>query len=95
MFALQFLQCLVMPNEIIEIYRGIKVRTYNQIILRVSQYEFKKFIDFKLDSRLSARDVIEATGQPCQCCKGSSVIAYNNRDESVEIKRGLLTKKKK
>lgn len=84
-----------MTNNIVEVYRGVNVRTYNQIILRVSQYEFKKFIDFKKDGKLSARDVIEASSKPCECCKNSSVITFNSNDESIKIEKGLLNKKNK
>lgn len=84
-----------MENTIIEVYKGIKIRRYNQIILRVNTYEFKKFIDYKEDNQLSARDVIEASSKPCSCCRDSMVIIHNKKDQSIEVKRGLLCKRKK
>jgi len=68
--------------------------TYQQITVRVSQYEYKKFKEFKDKHNLSAREVIEYSGCPCSHCKGTNVVAYNkeNGDEII-IPRGFLTKR--
>lgn len=56
-------------NPIIEVYRGVNIRKYNLLVLRVSQFEIKKFIDLRKDKRISAREVIEET---CTACTPSS-----------------------
>jgi hypothetical protein len=55
-------------NPIIEIYKGRSVRKYNTIRIRVSVYEFKKFIDYKDNFDLSCRDAIEQKNILCKPC---------------------------
>lgn len=79
-------------NEIVEIYRGHPIRTYNVIVFRVSQFEIKKFIDAKIDNGISARQLIEQSSKPCHHCIGTEVQFINKDDEDVKIKRGFLYK---
>lgn len=76
------------------IYRSHAIQAHPIIKIRVSQTEMKKFIDAKEDLGLSAREVLEYSGQPCECCKNTNVIIYNKHDEAVEIKRGILKRRK-
>ena len=52
-------------DDIIEIYRGVNVRKYNRINIRVNAYEFKRFIDAKIDNNISARKAIQKLGLLC------------------------------
>lgn len=81
-------------NKRLEVYRGHTIRTYNCIIIRVSQYEFKRFIDAKLDSGISARKLIEQSSKPCFHCENTNVTFINKDDEDVTVKRGFLYKKR-
>lgn len=82
-----------MADKIIGMYRGIPLKDHPMIKLRVSQFEFKKFVDAKLDLGLSAREFLEYSGKPCTHCVDSEVIAYNKKDIEVKVKRGILCKK--
>jgi len=52
-------------DDIIEIYRGVNVRKYNRINIRVNAYEFKRFIDARIDNNISARKAIQKLGLLC------------------------------
>ena len=68
--------------------------TYNQIVVRVSPYEAKQFKKLKDEHGLSARQVLELSGCPCDRCRGISVITYDKIDGApIEIPRGILTKR--
>lgn len=75
-------------------YRGHILKPYNRIYLRVSQFEFKKFIDAKLDLGLSAREFLEYSGKPCEHCINTEVLVYDKDDNAIKVKRGILCKKK-
>lgn len=60
-------------NEVIETYKGVKIRKYNTISIRISSYEMKKFIDKRLEGE-SAR---KAIGILCRC-SSEPVIIKNN-----------------
>lgn len=81
-------------NKILEVYRGHTVRTYNCIIMRVSQFEFKRFIDAKIDDGVSARKLIEQSSKPCYHCENTNVTFINKDDEYVKVKRGFLYKRR-
>lgn len=87
-------QCVKQKNNIIETYRGHPVRTYNDIHFRVTQFEFKRFIDARLDNGVSARQLIEYSSKPCYHCIGTEVKFVNKDDEDVTVKRGFLYKKR-
>ena len=82
-------------NQIIEVYRDHFVHQYNKLQIRVSQSEYKKFIDAKLDLGLSTREVLEFSGRPCDCCRDTEVLVFNKKDSPVKIKRGILHNKRK
>jgi hypothetical protein len=76
-------------NPVVEIYRGRKIRKYNTIIFRVSQFEFKRFIDAKQDLDLDARTFLEYVGSPCEACKNLDVFVYKD-NKPEKIRRGFL-----
>lgn len=54
----------------------------------------KKFIDLKLDLKLSAREVLEITGRPCSRCKGVEIVVTSNKNgKEAIIKKGFLKEK--
>lgn len=83
-----------MQNPVIEVYKGREVRKYNTLRIRVSQWEFKQFIDAKEELGLSERQVIENSNRPCECCKGIEVTLMNKKKtKTITIKKGLLCKR--
>ena len=67
---------------------------YNQITINVSPYEARQFKKFKTEHGLSARQVLELSGCPCDKCKGITVTAYDKENgDPIEIPRGILTKR--
>lgn len=68
-------------------------KTYPQIVIRVSQFEFKKFKELKKNHNLSAREVLEYSGCPCEKCN-PNIIAYDKESgEEIKIPRGILSKR--
>ena len=55
-------------NPIIEKYRGTQIRKYNRVQIKVSAYQFKKFIDLKDEKGISERDAILEVGIICKPC---------------------------
>jgi hypothetical protein len=64
-----------------------------QVIL--SQYEMRKFIDAKIDQNLTARQVIEISSRPCDCCKGKIISIKCETGEVINIERGIFYKNSK
>lgn len=65
-------------NPIVENYRGIDVRRYPRVYLRISTYEMKRFIDLQKDFGLSAVEAIKSKKIWCNDCKDTSVKKFNN-----------------
>lgn len=80
-------------NPITGNYKGRNIRKYNTIYLRLTESEYKKFIDAKEKYGLSEREILELSGKPCECCKNTEVISYNKNDDPIYIKRGILCSK--
>lgn len=80
---------------IIENYRGFKIRKYCTIKIRVNHFEAKKFIDMKIDSELSAREVLQISSKPCENCKGICVHSFNKKGEPVCVPRNILSNGRK
>lgn len=69
-------------------------KRYCQITVNVSPFEFKTFKKMKEDFNLSAREVLEYSGCPCDRCKNTFIIAYHKiTGEEIKIPRGILSKK--
>lgn len=77
-------------NDVIDTYKGVKIRKSNVIRIRVGARKFKELIDEVEKTKLSIPKIIWYSGKPCIHCKGLSVIVFNNEDEEVSIKRGIL-----
>jgi hypothetical protein len=54
-------------NPVIEVYKGIPIRKYNTVWIRVSASEKKKFIDLRVNFGMSERDAIEQKSMLCPC----------------------------
>ncbi len=65
-------------NPIIEIYRGVPVRKYPRVYLRISVYEMKKFIDLEKDFELSAKEAIKSKKIWCNDCKETTFKKFGN-----------------
>lgn len=49
------------------VYRGHVIPMYPKLQIRVTPFEYKKFIDAKLDHNLSVREAIIQKGLLCPC----------------------------
>lgn len=63
-------------NEVVETYKGVKIRKYNTLSIRISAYEMKKFIDKRLEGE-SARKAISIL---CRCSPEPMIIKKNYAD---------------
>lgn len=53
-------------NPIVETYRGVPLRRYPIVYLRISIYEMKRIIDANKDFGMSAKDAIKTKGVLCK-----------------------------
>lgn len=66
---------------------------YPQIVVRVSQYEIKKFMEAK-EHGYSAREVLELISCPCQKCQNIPVVAFDKKTgDAFSIPRNILSNK--
>ena len=79
-------------NPVVETYRGIEVRKYNVIHLRVDSITYKEMIDAGHDTGLSQRKILAYSSMPCRCCEGTNVIVFTDNGER-KIKRGILSRR--
>ena len=83
-----------MPYSVNTYEKMVDRNKYNQITINVSPYEAKQFKKLKDEHGLSARQVLELSGCPCDRCKGINVLTYDKTDGApIEIPRGILTKR--
>lgn len=54
-------------NDVVEIYRGVKINRYPIILINVSVAQKKKLIDLKLDDKISAKEAIKSGKILCPC----------------------------
>lgn len=52
-------------NPIVENYRGVNIRQYPRVYIRVSIYEMKRIIDLKLDKGLTEKEAIKNNNVLC------------------------------
>ena|SRR5690349_24622935 len=78
------------PNPVIEIYKGVNIRAINEVCLSLNPTYFKKIIDVVDETGLSIPKVIAYSGKPCEKCKDTSVIVYDNEGNPKYVKRGIL-----
>jgi|ERR1700733_14306071 len=79
-------------NPVLEIYKGVQVRKYNLIHLRVDTETKKILIDQCEITGLSEREILGYSSKHCDCCKGLNVIAYNSKEKQIGIPRAILYK---
>ncbi len=60
-------------NPIIETYKGVPIRRYPRVYLRVSVYEMKRFIDAKVDLGISEKEAIKSLDIFCKKSKWEGV----------------------
>jgi len=73
----------------------MKIPDNPQIVVRVSQFEFKKFRELKDKHGLSAREVLEYSCCPCEKCNPFVTIFDKVTDEQIQIPKGILSKRYK
>ena len=78
-------------REVLEIYKGVIIRRSNVFQFRLPPSKFKELIDIADKTGLSLPKIVALSGKPCDRCKGVNVVIYNEKDERIEIKRGVLS----
>lgn len=78
-------------DDVTEIYKGVNIRKSNVVRIRIGARKFKELIDEVEKTKLSMPKIIWYSGKPCNHCKGISVIVFNNEDEEVSVRRGILS----
>ena len=66
-------------NPILFHHRGVAVRKYNKVQLRVNQFEFVQFIDAKFDFNLTAKEAIEQRKALCHLCNSAESFNYKKK----------------
>lgn len=66
-----------------------------QIVVRVSQFEFKKFKELKEKHGLSAREVLEFSCCPCEKCNPNIITYDKETGEEIKIPKGIISKRYK
>ena len=80
------------PNNVVEVYKGVKIRRWNKIAFHVHMNAFKELIDLteKFDG-MSIPKILAHSSQPCDKCKGLEIVVFSeDGTKSYKIKRGLL-----
>lgn len=79
-------------NNVVEVYKGIKIRRSNRYVFRFSPAFYKFLILESERTGLPISKILSLSSAPCQSCMGINIITYNKQDEMVEIKRGILSR---
>lgn len=80
-----------LQNQVVEIYKGVKIRKCNRVVLKLGVSAFKKILDEVDKTNLSIGKVLAYSGKPCDKCKNTCTVAYDKDGERLEIKKGLLS----
>lgn len=75
----------------LEVFEGVMIRKSNVIRIRVGASKYKEIISEVKKTGLSIPKIICISSKPCDNCKGIQVIIYNDADEKIEVKRGILS----
>lgn len=79
-------------NPVQYVYKGVQVRKYNTIRIRVDEKTYKEIIDTGIDTGLSTRKILAHSSKPCERCIDKPVVVLTDNGE-VNIKRGILSKR--
>jgi len=60
-------------NPIVETYKGVPIRKYPRVYLRVSVYEMKRFIDAKVDLGISEKEAVMSLDIFCKKTKWNGI----------------------
>lgn len=77
-------------NPVIEVYKGVNVRTTNVVKLVLSPVHFKKILDESDSTGLSIPKLLAYSGKPCDKCKDTCYTVYGDDGEPIRIKKGIL-----
>lgn len=80
------------PNPVLYQYKGKNVRLYNVLRIKVSAIEFKKFIDLRIDEKLSARKAIQERGLLCSSTRFYNKSLQSKSNPVIEIYRDTPVK---
>ena len=65
-------------------------KDYCQTTIRLDTETFELIKQLKKETGLSSKEILSYSSKPCDCCKAELVLAWNSKDKSVKIKRGIL-----
>ncbi len=63
-------------NPVVETYRGIPIRKYPLIKIRVGIAAMKKIIDARIDLNLNEKEAISRLNILCECSQDIQIIRY-------------------
>lgn len=63
---------------------------YFTIQLRIDRVTAELIQKLKEDTGLSIREIVGYSDKACECCKNISIVAFNSKDKTVKIPRGIL-----
>lgn len=78
-------------RQVIEVYKGVRIRRYNYLRMLFGVAEYKKLIDVAEDTGLSIKKILAYSGQPCEKCKNIEVVVFDKNNNPHRIKRGILS----
>jgi len=76
-------------GEVIDTYKGIKIRKCNEVTLRFGVAEFKRIIDACDQSGMSIQKVLYYSSRPCNACS-PEILVYGEDGQPRRIKKGIL-----
>lgn len=74
--------CTMNFNPIVETYRGVAIRKYPMIRIRVGISIMKKIIDARIDLNLNEKEAISKLNLFCECSQGVQILRYAGKSDS-------------
>jgi hypothetical protein len=78
-------------GPVLEIYKGIKIRQCNVVVLKFSAAKYKYLILESERTGLPMSKILAYSSRPCERCTQIEVVAFNKEGDEVKIKRGILS----
>lgn len=63
---------------------------YCILMIRVDPDTAFQIEKLKEETGLSVREILGYSDKTCDCCKNTQVVAFNSKDKTIKIPRGIL-----
>lgn len=77
-------------NPVLENYKGINIRHSNTFHMRMDGVLFKFLVLESERTGFAISKILSLSSKPCERCSNIDVISYNENDEEIKIRRGIL-----